>query len=243
MKKILNALTIVCLSTTVFSGVALAAKPGNTQSSDDYDSNYYKEEGSILFKVRGSGIFTKGKLKGLPAATQPNPIKVGNLISNGYGIEGSTTVFFTKNIAGELGLGLQLYKTSSSGINAVGKNYSAKPTEGKKKNIYAVPVSLMFQYHIAPYGAIRPYVGAGYQYTWMVSKAKQFAINSGSGYALQAGVDFALTDDTLISFDVKRYQLEPKVKFKDSFLKGTQGVTSKVKINPIVVSLGMGWKF
>ena len=101
----------------------------------------------------------------------------------------------------------------------------------------------MLQYHIAPYGAIRPYIGAGYQYTWMLSKSKQFVINSGSGYALQAGVDFALADDTLISFDVKRYQLTPKVKFKSSFLTGTSGMTSKVKINPVIVSLGIGWKF
>ena len=247
MKKILNALTIVCLSTTVFSGSAFSAKPENTESVGDYDSNYYKEEGSILFKVRGSGIFTKGQLKGLPAATstrgRASPAKVGGLVSNGYGVEVSTTVFFTKNIAGELGIGLQLYKTSSGAITSVGNNYSNNPAAAKKKNIYAVPTSLMLQYHIAPYGAIRPYVGAGYQYTWMLSKAKQFTINSGSGYALQAGVDFALTDDTLISFDVKRYQLEPKVKFKSSFLTGTQGITSKVKINPIVVSLGMGWKF
>ena len=238
MKKILNALTIICLSTTVCSGTAFAEKSG-----DDYDSNYYKEEGSILFKVRGSGIFTKGNFKSLPPATRPNPIKVGNLISNGYGVEGSTTVFFTKNIAGELGIGLQLYKTSSAGVNAIGKNYSAAPVSAKKKNIYAVPTSLMLQYHIAPYGAIRPYVGAGYQYTWMLSKSKQFTINSGSGYALQAGVDFALTDDTLISLDVKRYQLETKVKFKDSFLGDKKGFSTKVKINPIVISLGIGWKF
>ncbi len=242
MKKILNALAIVCLSTTAFSGGALAAKSG-----DDYDSNYYKEEGSIIFKVRGSGIFTKGSMKGLPAPTstkgKASPSKVGNLVSNGYGVDGSTTVFFAKNIAAELGLGLQLYKTSSGALGAIGNNYSNNPVSAKKKNIYAVPASLMLQYHIAPFGAIRPYVGAGYQYTWMLSKASQFSLNSAHGYALQAGVDFALSDDTLISFDVKRYQLEPKVKFKDSFLGAGNGFTSKVKINPIIVSLGMGWKF
>lgn len=240
MKKILNAITIVCLSTTAFAVPSFAAK-----EADDYDSGYYKEEGSLLFKARASGIFSKSKFKGLPTARNTPSVSVGSLISNGYGIEGTTTVFFHKNIAGELGVGLQLYKTSASAISAISNNYSATPASGsgKKKNIYAVPTSLMLQYHIAPYGAIRPYVGAGYQYTWILSKSKQFTINNGNGYALQAGVDFALSDDTLISLDVKRYQLEPKVKFKSSFLGTGREFAAKVKINPIIVSVGMGWKF
>jgi outer membrane protein len=239
MKKILNALAIVCLSTTAFSGSSLAG--------DDYDSNYYKDEGSILFKVRGSAILTKGKFKGLPARRNPAPnanaaISVPGLVSNGYGIDASTSVFFTNNIALELGLGIQDYKTSASSVSAISNNYSSKPTNNKKRNVYAVPMSLIMQYHIAPFGAIRPYVGAGWQYTWMLSKSQQFAISSAHGYALQAGVDFAMTDDTVISIDVKRYQLAPKVKFKRSLL-GTSEMTTKVNINPVIISAGIGWKF
>ena len=245
MKKILNTLAIVCLSTTVFSGAVMAG--------DDYDSNYYKEEGSILFKVRGSAIATKGKMKGLPArpsnintAAGANTLtSVPGLVSNGYGLDVSASVFFTNHIALELGSGLQDYKTSASAVNAISNNYSNTPMSSKKRNIYSVPVSLILQYHIAPYGAIRPYVGAGYQYTWMLSKARQFVLESGKGYALQAGVDFAMTDDTVLSFDVKRYQLAPKVKFRKGFLSlSTPGdVTAKVNMNPIIMSFGIGWKF
>ena len=237
MRKILNALTIVCLSTTTFAGSAFAG--------DDYDSNYYKEEGSILFKVRGAAIATKGKFKNLPAVPARNAPgeKVPGLVSNGYGIDASASVFFTRHIAAELGLGLHDYKTSASSVNAISANYAVTPTNNKKRNIYAVPMSLIFQYHIAPFGAIRPYVGAGYQYTWMLSKAQQFTIESGMGYALQVGVDFAMTDDTVLSFDVKRYQLNPKVKFKKSFLGTVNDMSTKVKINPIIISFGMGWKF
>ena len=129
-------------------------------------------------------------------------------------------------------------------MNAISNNYAATATNNKKKNIYAVPMSLIMQYHIAPYGAIRPYVGAGYQYTWMLSKAKQFTMESAHGYALQAGVDFAMTDDTMITVDVKRYQLVPKVKFKGSFLGTPPGtMTTKVNINPVIISAGIGWKF
>jgi outer membrane protein len=241
MKKILNTLAVMCLSTTAFSGVTIA-------SGDDYDSNYYKEEGGILFKVKGSALVTKGKFKNLPARSNPAPntnpeTSVPGLVSNGYSIEGSTTVFFSKNIAGELGVGLQNYKTSASAVNAISNNYSPQPTNSKKKNIYAAPMSLLLQYHVAPYGAIRPYIGAGYQYTWMLSKAKQFTIESGHGYALQVGVDFAMTDDTVMSFDLKRYHLTPKVKFKKAFLGGFNDITSKVNINPVIISAGFGWKF
>ena len=246
MKKILNTLAIVCLSTTAFSGAVMA-------DGDDYDSNYYKEEGSILFKVKGSAIATKGKMKNLPGrpsnvnvANGANPlVSVPGLVSNGYGLDASASVFFSNHIALELGSGLQDYKTSASALNAISNNYSNRAMSSKKRNIYAVPISLILQYHLAPYGAIRPYVGAGYQYTWMLSKSQQFVIESGKGYALQAGVDFAMTDDTVFSFDVKRYQLAPKVKFRKGFLNvNTPGdVTAKVNMNPVILSFGIGWKF
>jgi outer membrane protein len=240
MKKLLSSITILCFATSAFTSTSYAENV-----ADDYDSNYYQEEGSILFKVRGSGVFSKGKLGGLPAPTstkgKASPAKIGNFISNGYGVEGSTTVFFSKNIAGELGLGLMNYKTSASAISGVGYNYSNNPTMSKRKDIYAVPMVLTLQYHVAPYGAIRPYVGAGYQYTYMLSKSQQFIMNSAHGYVLQGGVDFALTDDTVISLDVKRYQLTPKVTFKPAFLG--RSLSSNAKINPIIVSVGLGWKF
>lgn len=239
MKKILSTFTILCLSTTMFSTMSFA--------DNDYDSNYYKEEGDILFKVRGSGIFTKGKVSDLPRPNSrqglASPKKVTGLISNGYGLDGSTTVFFSKNIAAELGVGLQLYKTSASSVQSVSYNYGNRGNTSKKKNIYAVPLSLTFQYHVAPFGAIRPYLGAGYQYTWTLSKSKQFVLEGGHGYVCQAGVDFALSDDTLLSFDVKRFQFTPKVKYKDSFLGQGYGFTAKTKINPVIVSFGIGWKF
>ena len=240
MKKILTTTAMICFSLSAFTAPALAAKKGDT---DDYDSNYYQEEGSILFKVRGAGMFGKGRLKDLPKATATSPVKVTNFISNGYGIEGSTTVFLAKNIATELSLGLFDFKTSSSSVAAIGANYGNNAQGGKKKNLYAMPLVLTLQYHIAPYGAIRPYVGAGYQYTYLLSKSQQFIMKSGGGYVVQAGVDFALTDDTVISLDVKHYKLESKISFKSSFLNRPNPIAAKVKLDPTVVSLGIGWKF
>jgi outer membrane protein len=243
MKKMLTALAIICLSTSTF-----AAKK-DMRDEDDYDSDFYKKEGSILLKVKASGIFSKAKNTSLPTPPKTGvaaPVKVGSVISNGVGIDGSATVFFGDYLAGEAGVGFNLYRTSSGALNAIGNNYSATAAPAplaKKKNIYAVPVSLMLQYHVAPFGALRPYLGVGYQYTYMLSKAKQFTINSAGGYAIQAGLDFAMTDDTVISFDIKRYKLEPKIKYKDSFLGVGKGFATKLKINPVIISLGMGWKF
>lgn len=237
--KTLNALAIICLSASAATSTFASS---SSAKNNDYDSNYYKEEGSILFKFKGAAIAAKGKLKGLPKSNAARPTNVPALVSNGYGVDGSASVFLAPNIAAEFDLGLYGYKTSASALNAISANYGNN-SSNKKKNVYAIPMALLFQYHIAPYGAIRPYVGAGYQYTYMLSKAAQFTIENGHGYALQAGVDFAMTDDTVISLDVKRYQLTPKVKFKKSFLGTSTDMSAKAKINPVIISLGMGWKF
>ena len=238
MKKLFKLFTFA--SVIILSTNSFAAK---SDADNDYDSNYYATEGSIIFKIRGSAIMSKAKNKSLPTptsvrATPPNkPQSPGHMLSNGYGIEGATAVFFGDNIAAELGLGLNLYKTSSVGIQAIAFNYNPTATPPKHRNIYAVPLSLLLQYHIAPFGAIRPYLGAGYQGTYFLSKAKEFKLGIGHGYALQVGVDFVLRDDTMLNFDMKYHSSQPKITYKIA------PVTTKLKINPIIISAGIGFKF
>lgn len=250
MKKLLMAVAILWLSTSSF-----AAKKN---LDDDYDdTDFYKPEGTLILRVKASGLMTKAKNKSLPTdpytvntrkAAQANynsPVKVGSLISNGYGIDTAATMFFGDNFAGEIGAGLTMYRTSSGALSAIGNNYAKKDKalSSKRRNVYAIPLTIALQYHVAPFGAVRPYLGGGLQYTYALSKSQQFNIGSAGGYLLQAGVDFAMTDATVISLDVKHYKFQPKVTYKSSFLGGEPSVSSRLKINPVVVSVGMGWKF
>ncbi len=238
--KLLSTAAIIAMSA---STIATAA-PKADGYDNDYDSNYYAAEGSILFKIRGSAIMAKSKNKGLPAPTSgAAPKDPGHLVANGYGIEGATTVFFTDNLGAELGLGFMVYRTSKSAIAAIGNNYSTGPSIGKRQDIYAVPLTLTAQFLPAPFGPVRPYIGLGGHATYMFSKNKAFTIGNAYGYVVQVGVDFVLRDDTMINFDIKQYGLEPKVTYKDGFLGAGKQFSSKLKINPVVISLGLGFKF
>lgn len=112
----------------------------------------------------------------------------------------------------------------------------------KRHLLIGIPLNLTLQYHIAPYGAIRPYIGIGGNFTYFTSKSKEYIVRSAYGLVFQAGVDVVLTDDTLISIDAKFVKLSPKIKYKSSFLNGADGVSSKMKMDPFVISAGIGFK-
>ncbi len=237
--KLLSALTSVCL----FAGGAEAAKANIPADNNDYESNYYQAEGSILFKIRAMGIISKSKAKNFPKPTTTPAKGHGHFISNGYGIEGTTTVFFTDNIGAELGLGVAVFKTSTSATKAANYNYGNSGVTMKRKDAYGIPLTLMGQYHIAPFGAIDPYVGVGYQGMYFFTKSRQYKLGNAHGPVFQVGLDFKLRDDTVFNIDVKRYSLAPKLTWSERFLNRGQPVSGKVKIDPVIVSVGLGFKF
>jgi outer membrane protein len=238
--KLLSILTSACLLAS--SVQAKSDMPGD----NDYESNFYAAEGSILFKLRAMGIMSKSKAKNFPPAINKPGVSAGHFISNGYGAEGTTTIFFTDNIGAELGLGLAVFRTSGSASRAAQVNYGNGKVVLKRKDVYGIPLSLMAQYHIAPFGAIDPYVGLGYQGMYFFTKSREYKIGNSHGPAFQVGLDFKLRDDTVFNIDVKRYNLQPKLTYTNKFLgrpDNLQPISGKVKIDPVIVSVGLGFKF
>jgi outer membrane protein len=238
--KLLSILTSVCIFAN--SVQAKSDMPGD----NDYASNYYAAEGSILFKLRAMGIISKSKAKNFPPVRNKPGVSPGNFISNGYGAEGTTTVFFSDNIGAELGLGVSIFKTSSSALKAAQTNYGRSTLLMKRKDVYGIPLSLMVQYHIAPFGAIDPYLGLGYQGIYFFTKSREYKLGNAHGPAFQVGLDFKLRDDTVFNIDVKRYNLQPKLTYGSKFLgfsDSVQPISGKIKIDPIIVSVGLGFKF
>lgn len=234
--------TLVVASLVAVSSSAFAAKSVD-KKSNDYYASYYDDEGSLLFKIRGFYAHTDSKMTNLPT---PNAgaSKPSRLAQSGYGFDTAMTIFVTDNIAAEVSLGLGFYKTRSSALASVANAYGTSDgTTGKRNQIFMVPVAFTAQYHIAPFGGIRPYVGGGLHGTYMYTRSKAMKVNSGFGPVLQAGVDFLAKDDTLFTLDVKQYLLKSKATFKRGFLGTTQDVKSKIAWNPLVISFGIGFKF
>lgn len=139
--------------------------------------------------------------------------------------------FFSPNLAAELVLTYpQKHRISSAGTEI-----------GSLKHL---PPTLTLQYHF-PTGAFRPYVGAGINYTRFsnvefvpaVVTALDPSIDKNSfGLALQAGLDYEIAKNVVLNLDVKKVQIRTDVK---SF--GAKVGTFKV--DPLLVGVGVGWKF
>lgn len=238
MKAILKNTILLTTASIILVSSAYASRK---RTDTDYDSNYYESEGAIIMKFRGQGIFAKSKPKKYPEIKKSPKVKEGNFITNGYGIQGATSIFFTDNFGAELGLSAMIFRTSDSALKAAQANYGNQTIEMKRKNTVGIPLELLGQYHIAPYGALRPYLGAGYHYTYFWTQSRQFKVSSTHGYVGQVGMDFVLTDDSMINIDLKYYKMQPKVTYKKSFIG--KDVSGRAHINPIVFSVGMGFKF
>jgi outer membrane protein len=135
------------------------------------------------------------------------------------------TYFFNKNVAAELILTVpQKHDLRSNGTNI-----------GSLKHL---PPSLLVQYHFDAPG-FKPYVGAGVNYTRFSSVNLPAGVDidrNSWGGALQVGVDIPLSKNLSLNFDVKKVYIKT-----DVFAGGAKAGTFKV--DPVLVGVGLGWRF
>ena len=107
-----------------------------------------------------------------------------------------------------------------------------------------LPPTLTVQYHFMPKETFRPYVGAGLNYTRFYStglalNGTPLTVDQNSwGGALQAGFDVALDKKWFLNFDVKKVYIKTDVKFAT-----TGAFVSTLKLDPVIIGLGVGMKF
>ena len=140
------------------------------------------------------------------------------------------TYFFTKNIAAELVLTYPQRVDIRSHSTSLG-------------TVTALPPTLLAQYHFTQFGPLKPYVGAGVNYTRFGSRnlgdADQYSVEKSSiGYAAQIGADYMLTKNWGINLDVKYLQIET-----DVIVNSTGASAGVLKLSPIATSVGVTYKF
>ena len=102
-----------------------------------------------------------------------------------------------------------------------------------------LPPTLTLQYHFAPTATVRPYVGAGVNYTNFSSVNLPAGVNvdrNSWGLAVQAGVDIAVAKNVYLNFDLKKVQIRTDVS-----AAGTKVGTFKV--DPLLFGVGVGYRF
>ena len=241
--KTKNLCRLLLLSFTLFSAFIAGAK-------ESYYSDYPVDgsENQLLLKFKLSGIVAKSKGSGLPAKSYAtgNPVVSNppyNLIANGYGGEGSATIFYNSYIASEISVGFNVYKLKKAVLDKIYIQYSNSGTPSNKSNLYSVPLTLTLQYHVAPYGGFSPYFGAGYGVSYFHARCKALNVKMISGgFVLQGGLDLLAQDNTLLTLDVKKYFMSNRAKYSAGFLGAANDTPFTLKINPLVISAGIGFK-
>ena len=140
------------------------------------------------------------------------------------------TYFFTKNIAAELVLTYPQRVDVRSHSTSLG-------------TVTALPPTLLAQYHFTQFGPLKPYVGAGINYTRFGSRnlggADEYSVEKSSvGYAAQIGADYMLTKNWGINLDVKYLQIET-----DVIVNSSGASAGTLKLSPIATSVGVTYKF
>lgn len=214
---------------------------------ESYYSDYpsYAEDGNkLIFRAKLLGISSKSKGRNFPQVNnQSSDSNKRNLVADGVGAEAGAAIFLSKNVAAEFSLGIHAYRAKQSVINSVFVDYaSAEGVNATKQPIYAFPASLILQYHVAPFGGVSPYAGVGYSMVYNHTSCKAISVKKlNSAPVFQIGVDIMFMDDTLLNFEVKKYILKTDVTYKKSFL-GTDDMKTKLKLDPLVISVGLGFK-
>lgn len=113
---------------------------------------------------------------------------------------------------------------------------SGSTTIGSLKHL---PPTLTLQYHFTQFGAFKPYVGAGLNYTRFSSVQLPAGVSidkNSYGLAAQAGFDVEVAKNVYLNLDVKKVQIRTDVS-----AGGTE--LGKFKVDPLLVGIGIGRRF
>lgn len=191
------------------------------------------DETGLMIRARGVYVtFDNSQNQGLGATANALAGTAGSEISANDRLipEVDFSWFFTKNIAAELVL------TYPQTVNIqLNDTYIGK--------IKALPPSLVLQYHFTDFGAFKPYVGLGVNYTLFSSRDNILGgavtvENSSVGMVAQVGMDYMFTKSLGLNFDVKYIQMETDVVLKAS---GTK--VGALGLSPFTTGVGLTYKF
>jgi len=152
----------------------------------------------------------------------------GVSVGSAWTAELDFTYFFTRNVAVELIAATAKHDVTLNG-NQIGK-------------VGVLPPTLTLQWHFTDLGAWKPYVGAGLNYTYFYDR--DLANNTlelgrdSWGAAVQGGVDYMMSRNWSLNFDVKYIWMNTDVS-----AKATGNKVGEVDIDPWVFGVGVRYRF
>jgi outer membrane protein len=202
------------ISMLALAALAGAATPALAQQ---------QSEGNWLVRVRALSLEPADKSTPIGGAGASDRVGVENKLIPEIDI----SYFWSKNIATEL-------------VLTVPQRHDVTLDGAKIGSFKHLPPSLLMQYHFNPEGQVRPYVGAGINYTIIGSEklANNMKLeNSSVGAVLQAGFDVKVGKNSFINFDVKKIQL------RSDLYSSAGAKLSTLKLDPVLWGVGFGYRF
>jgi outer membrane protein len=212
-----KAISKIAATVALMMGAAFFAAPASAAGTPD--TGIYA--GDWLVRLRAISI--------MPDVRSSDTLNVlGTNVNNALVPELDFTYMATDNIGVELILGTSRNQVTSNIGNLGG--------------VGVLPPTLLLQYHFNNAGKVRPYVGAGINYTLFYNSGlhagdQPVSIENHSwGPALQFGIDFQVSKKVFVNADIKKIWMHT-----DASMAGTPLGT--LHIDPLVVGLGVGMKF
>ncbi|MFV1917925.1 OmpW family outer membrane protein [Sphingomonas sp. MJ1 (PH-R8)] len=218
---------------------ALAAGVAATPAAAQDTGRVGVAAGDVLVRLRGIVVAPNEESGSVLPAFPGEKVSV----NNSFMPEVDVTYMATDNIGFELIASTTKHKASGQ----TGTTGSL----GKLASTWVLPPTLTAQYHLNPTGTVRPYVGAGVNYTifWneKASGSLEDAVgetrvkmDDSFGWAAQAGVDIDLTPKVFLNLDVKYIDIDTTAKLYTT-AAGRQ--TVKLSLDPLVFGIGIGTRF
>ena len=214
----------LCKLSAGFAAVAILT-PGLSHAAD-----------GPLF-ARGDLIVT-GRLSDVSSETD-DPIRTSAGAATGLNVDVGhdvmptlgLTYFLSDHIAVEAILGATQHQIRAKGL----------ATDVAVHEAWVLPPVVTLQYRPLSEGKVSPYVGAGVNamifFSGRDKNGFSVDLDNALGLALQAGVDFAPSDDWTFNADVKKVFVSTDAEINGGALK------SDVALNPWVLSIGVGRRF
>ena len=197
--------------------------------------SFGQEARELHMRVRATGV--------VPIENATIETIGGNVnLTNNLIPEVDFTYYFTKNIAAELILGTSKHEVVA--VNTALGNLDLG-------RVMLLPPTLNLQYHFYPTKNLKPYIGAGLNYTIFYDegqgKGRNTAItnvdyDNNLGYSFQLGFDYKINDKLYWNVDVKKVYLNTDVEVGAALPAGQVYVPADVDLNPWLISTGIGFK-
>lgn len=208
---------------TLASGLGLAMTTGSAQAL---------QKGDWLVRI-GASMVNPNESSSNPGGGLP----AGSDVSINSDTQPSFTVayMFTNNVSFEV-LGATPFTHKIDGAGALAGI-------GQIAKVKHLPPTFSINYHFQPQASVRPYVGAGINYTYFFDEkatgalaGTSLSLDNSVGLAAQAGVDVDMNKKWFFNANVRYMKISTTAKFSN-------GYKLDVDVNPWVYTLAVGTRF